>query len=75
MASLLLEQSSSNDEPLGKLSLENDTLKRYIPGREVEVTKLETEAERLRVLREEFGLGNLPPDAEATIRKKCLGLA
>ena len=62
------------DAPLGKLTLFNDTLRRYIPGCEVEEIKLETEAERLRVLREEFGLGNLPSDAEATIREKGLAL-
>jgi arylamine N-acetyltransferase len=60
--------------PFGKLTLLNDTLRSYFPGCEVEEIKLETEAERLRVLREEFGLGNLPSGAEATIRKKGLAL-
>ena len=74
-ASLLLLTSDSPAAPLGKLTLFNDTLRRYFPGQEVEEIRLQTEADRLRVLREEFGLGNLPLDAEATIRKKGLALA
>ena len=73
MASVLID-TGDEYQPLGKLTIFNEKLQKRLPGAEPEKTTIQTEKERLRTLREEFGLGDIPDGAEITIGDKGFAL-
>jgi arylamine N-acetyltransferase len=73
VASVLIDTGDEH-QPLGKLTIFNEKLQKRLPGAEPEKTTIKTEKERLRILREQFGLGDIPDDAESVVRHKGFAL-
>ena len=73
MASVLLDTGDGH-QPLGKLTIFNEKLQKRLPGIEAEKTTIQTEKERLRILREQFSLGDIPDAAETIICDKGFAL-
>jgi arylamine N-acetyltransferase len=59
---------------MGVITLFNNTFKRRLPGQNEEKSELKTEDERIKVLQEEFGIGNLPDNCREIIKSKGLSL-
>ncbi|CAD6583042.1 MAG: N-terminal acetyltransferase [Cyphobasidiales sp. Tagirdzhanova-0007] len=64
----------SQEEPLGRATLFNNSFKRRILNEEEKYIKMTDEKHRIEVLREEFGLLDLPDDAEEIIKQKAMSL-
>jgi hypothetical protein len=66
----------SEEEPLGKMTLFNGSMKvRSRVGVEEEIIKFTSEKERIQALQDKFGLSNLPSEAESNIKKRGIALA
>lgn len=60
---------------MGVITLFNNIFKRRLPGKPEERIDLKTEEERIKVIQEEFGIGNLPVNCYDIIKSKGLALS
>lgn len=60
---------------MGVITLFNSIFKRRLPGQPEERIDLNTEEERIKVIKEDFGIGNLPENCYEIIKSKGLALA
>lgn len=60
---------------MGVITLFNQIFKRRLPGKPEERIDLKNEEERVRVIREEFGIGNLPENCFEIIKRRGLSLS
>lgn len=65
----------THGEPMTRVTLFNNRMQQYRIGQEPEKTTFETEPDRLEAIKQHFGLGNIPADAESVIRRKGLSLS
>lgn len=63
-------QPENSEKPLGLTTLFNDTLKIKTYGKPPRTIKFSTERERIEAIKQFFGIGNLPSDAEQVVKSK-----
>ena len=71
---MALYVDAGEDRPLGRLTIFNDYFKRRVPGEEEQRIKFRDEKHRIQVIKEVFGLGDLPDNAEENITKRGLAI-
>lgn len=59
---------------MGVITLFNNVFKRRLPNKPEERIELHTEEERIKVIKGEFGIGNLPENCYDIIKSKGLAL-
>lgn len=62
-------------EPMTRVTLYNDRMQEHRLGQDPIKTVFTSEAERIKALKEVFGLGNLRDDAEAVTKRKGLSFS
>lgn len=60
---------------MGVITLFNNVFKRRLPNSPEERIELHTEEERMKVIKEDFGIGNLPENCYEIIKSKGLALS
>lgn len=60
---------------MGVITLFNNVFKRRLPGKPEERIELKTEEERIKVIKGDFGIGNLPENCHEIIKAKGLAIS